>query len=440
MPIEPNNNDLINLIDNSFNSFKNALLLLRDNYIHELNLQKKYIIIYFIIISIIVFIIFIMMSFFMIFSFISAAKRRINYIEVFYGINDNSIKNLISNCEVLMNNLKKNGDNYNEDNIDGEQSTIQNKKQNEISRNVSLIKNPEKKNKTKISLNSQLFVVFYIIFMILMYIYFPYNGFLILNLSQKSIDYSIFLSRMNDFQSNMFDIFNIYREYLFYNESSFKKKDLFKYLMNKENDVYETMSDEIKYIEKFIAENIPMDEGMVSLFSRHLCSFYITDYFNSDEECKEKFVNIINYDFSILSSIYLQKLRNAKNIARYKQKTEYIDNLQLYNLELWRLSLFNNEVIHSELNLMIINIFYYYLDETRKEIIKRITLEGKNNLFILLFCLIIVFITLMYIIYLFPMIRYLNNFIYKTKNMLLLIPMTILTSQSNIKTLLNLSS
>ena len=127
----------------------------------------------------------------------------------------------------------------------------------------------------------------------------------------------------------------------------------------------------------------------------------------------------------------MQNLRNAKNIARYKQETEYIiGDLQTYAIDLWktwdikeisketkkevsfRLNLFNNDIIHSNFNVMIINIFIPYLDENRKEIIKRLSLEGQTQYFILNSFLIIFLVSSIYIVYLLPMIRYLNNFIH----------------------------
>ena len=463
-PIQQNNPDLFNFINNGI-TFKNALILLRDIYNFELYIQEKYIIIVYIIMSILVFIIFFIISIFMIFGYISTARRRINYMQVFFGISDISIKNLISNCEKLMNKLKKNEDkNIQEDtediegDISEEKSMIQNKKQNETSRNMTLINNQKTNNKAKLSLNNILFITFYIIFMIWMYIFYPYNGYLLFNISKNSIDYSAFILKMNNFHNNIIEVFNMYREYLFNNSTSFDAIALIEDIRTMESEIFEDISEEVKEIENFISTNIPMDDKLTSVLNKHLCSYIITDYFNSPEECKEKYKNVINYDFTVFASNFMQNLRNVKNIARYKQETEnIIGNLKTYTIDLWRnwdikeiskkakketsfrLNLFNDDIIHSNFNVMIINIFIPYLDENRKEIIKRLSLKGKVQYFILNSFLIIFIIGIIYIVYLLPMIRYLNNFIYRTKNMLLFIPMSILTSQSNIKSLLNLT-
>ena len=107
---------------------------------------------------------------------------------------------------------------------------------------------------------------------------------------------------------------------------------------------------------------------------------------------------------------------------------------------LFRLDLFNNDTLHADLNLMFINIFVPYLDENRKEVLKRLNIKGDGKYYMIYFILFILLLFLTYFFYLLPMIRYLNNYIYKTKRMLLLIPMQVLSSQTNIKSLLNLSS
>ena len=167
------------------------------------------------------------------------------------------------------------------------------------------------------------------------------------------------------------------------------------------------------------------------------------------------FGSILNYDFTIVFTNFIQNIRNVKNIVIYKHETEYIyGDLIEYDIDLWntwdnktypkegnkksmfKLNLFNNDTLHSEMNLMFINILLPYIDENRKHILKRLSIEGLGNKFLLSFFLFLISTFIINFFFLLSMIRYLNNFIYKTKNMLLLIPMSILTSQSNIKSLL----
>ena len=171
----------------------------------------------------------------------------------------------------------------------------------------------------------------------------------------------------------------------------------------------------------------------------------------------------MNFDFNIFTTNFIQRIVYTKNIVKYKYETELIyGNLNLYEVKKWsswnnsyfgeednentinkkksfKLEFFNNETLHSDMNLIFINIFLPILDGRRKAIINRININRERKIFIVLFIEYLIVLFLIYFIFLFPMIRYINNFIYKTKNMILLIPMTILSSQSNIKSLLKIT-
>ena len=116
----------------------------------------------------------------------------------------------------------------------------------------------------------------------------------------------------------------------------------------------------------------------------------------------------------------------------------YIQPYGSRNFE-FKLNLFNNETLHSYINLVFINIFLPYIDIYRKIFLSQLSIEGYEGKIILIFILFIFLLILIFIFYLLPRVNYLSDFIYKTKNMLSLIPMTILTDQSNIKSLLKLN-
>jgi hypothetical protein len=107
IPIEQNHPDLYNYMINGFNDYVKAMDILVDLYNDELKAQKKSILITMILNLIIFFFVFALLSILTFISYISSAKRRIDYMQVFYDININSIKSLILNCELLMEKLKK---------------------------------------------------------------------------------------------------------------------------------------------------------------------------------------------------------------------------------------------------------------------------------------------------------------------------------------------
>ena len=49
---------------------------------------------------------------------------------------------------------------------------------------------------------------------------------------------------------------------------------------------------------------------------------------------------------------------------------------------MFRLDLFNEKELHTDLNLIFINIFLPYIQEVRRVFIDKITIEGKENLVI----------------------------------------------------------
>ena len=458
--IEQNNPDLYNYIYNSFNNYRKTILLLYDKYNLELNIQKTMIGFGKYGISISTLIIIILGCYFVVQSFISGDKRRMNYIQVFYDINTNSIKDLISKCEKFLDKLNKrenrNLEDYIDENIEEKINLLKNKKM--INPKGKTLKNHKlNKNQMILSLNTKIFIIAYLIFMVILYSFFPFFINYIYNICKKSIYYSEFFLRINKFHSSILDLFNVYREYLFDNQTAIQNMNSFEFLTQSELLSYETISDDVRTIQTFLQENIIINDEIAHLLTLNLCSYSLTGYFKTVEDCKEKVGNIINYDFLIITTNFIQKIRSLKNIVKYKYETENIKgNLTSYELDVWRtwnndiqpdgtrnfefkLNLFNNETLHSYVNIVFINIFVPYIDKYRKIILNQLSIEGYEFKIIIIFITIIFLLVLNFMFYLLPRVNYLSDFIYKTKNMLSLIPMTILTDQSNIKSLLKLN-
>ena len=454
VPIEENHPDLYNYMCNGYNNYEKAINIFIEKFNNELNRQKKYILIIMILCPIIFLIVFVIFCILMTQSYISSAKRRVDYMEVFFDISIDSIKDLMSNCEILMEKLKKNSGKKEEelDESIEENKSIKKNKQMEISsRNVPMINNHDNKNNTSLSISSKVFIFFYLLLMAMLYLFFPYTCITLYNISKKSTIYSEFFAKINEFHSSIIDYFNAYREFLFNNQSIIQEKLAFDFLVSSDIKTYDSMANNQKFISDFLNKNLDFDETIINISSKDLCSFAMTDYFESHQQCMKKFEYLIKYDYIIFLTHFVQDIRNLKNIVKYWHKTKNIyGNLTIYNVESWksnkpeenayfRLQLFNDEIIHSEANLMFFNIILPFIDQYRKEFLRRLTLEKYGLYFIIYFFLFIVCLILLYFSYILPKIRYLTNFIYKTKNMLSLIPMSILAAQSNIKSLLKLN-
>lgn len=251
----------------------------------------------------------------------------------------------------------------------------------------------------------------------------------------------------------MIDMFNVYREYLFDNGTMISNFTQLEYLRKIEDEVYDTVTESNIKTNIFIGNLIMNNNDLAAKLIKPFCSYFETDYFNSTEECSDKFGIFITYDFTIFSNYFIEEIKILKNLAKYKFENENIKgNLADYNISniikelegndenvIFRLDLFNDEILHSKLNLLFINSLLPHLNENRDEVYKYIYVDGEESFFQNLY---IVYITLMTIIYLglfYLIIEILNSQIYKAKIVLSIVPINFLTSQSNIKLLLNIT-
>jgi hypothetical protein len=255
-------------------------------------------------------------------------------------------------------------------------------------------------------------------------------------------------------------IFNLYRQFVFDEETNLDL-DFFDRLDVTILEAYDIIPSDIEYIQFYLSKNLDSKRGN-EINTQNLCSLNLTDSFNSIEECEEKYTNKLKYDFIIFATNFLEDIREKKNIVKYLLSTgKIIGSLNKYTLGLWmindlipkkdnntntpndtmfRLNLFNNETIHNSLNTIFINIIFPYINGNRKIILETFSLEGYNFLFIILTIFYLIIVSIIYIVYWFPIIISLNNFIYKTKTMLTIIPINILASQTNINLLMKRKS
>ena len=171
---------------NGYNNYEKAINIFIEKFNNELNRQKKYILIIMILCPIIFLIVFVIFCILMTQSYISSAKRRVDYMEVFFDISIDSIKDLMSNCEILMEKLKKNSGKKEEelDESIEENKSIKKNKQMEISsRNVPMINNHDNKNNTSLSISSKVFIFFYLLLMAMLYLFFPYTCITLYNIN-----------------------------------------------------------------------------------------------------------------------------------------------------------------------------------------------------------------------------------------------------------------
>ena len=268
-----------------------------------------------------------------------------------------------------------------------------------------------------------------------------------------------FLTVLLNYHLRIINIFNGYKQYTYDEETYGIDNRLILDLLTEQIYIsYDTISTDRDFIQSYINSHITMNEELTKLFNRSLCSYYITDYFDSEEDCIKKYKNIINHDLSVFISYFIQETRILKNLVTYILSTnQYFGRLNIFVIGLWmadenipkkngkpidtkfRLDLFNNETIHNYLNNMYINIILPYLDTNRKALINNTSLKVKDIYFIIFSFANLLILFIIFYAYWIPIIFFFNNIIYKTKNLLSIIPTNILIHKSNIEILKDLS-
>ena len=117
-------------------------------------------------------------------------------------------------------------------------------------------------------------------------------------------------------------------------------------------------------------------------------------------------------------------------------------NLGLNNNKnlIFRMSLFNMEKTHSRLNIIFIHIIMQYINTERNMTFFLVekNIDGGYIICIILVLFHIFYITLAISFFFNPKVKEMNVEIYKAKNILSIIPVQILASLPNIRTLLNI--
>ena len=123
LDLEQNHTDILNFLHNSFNDYVRGINLLISIYREEMDELSKSIYLYWILSLIIFFFIYVLNFLIIIHYYIKGYHKRTSYLEVFYELNENVLKILISNCEdlfkkVKLSELKADDDSNYDENLD----------------------------------------------------------------------------------------------------------------------------------------------------------------------------------------------------------------------------------------------------------------------------------------------------------------------------------
>ena len=468
--ISIDNPNLFNFLHNSFNNLADILNLQIGLYVEELSVREKLIIMEIIVYSVIYLTFHLIIYFLISYSYFSIIKKKDSYISVFYGIGLSLIKSSIKKCEQFINQINDNDDIAKVKDYDDETSSMistsnfntNNKINNDnFAKNFSYkkIKPVRKKREIGEDKKSRIFKITYTIIITISFLYLIIVLISFLLISKAFIYCGAFIYHMQNYHNNILELFNSYREYLFDESHIISGLPSYDYLLQKEKIIYISNTDDINYLTILSQYITGLYQKYLILQEKGFCSSYIS-YFNSEDECND-FIGgkngIISLGFHLLINSFVEEMRNARNlmtlyldekiiVGNLSKMTESEDNDQTFGMDInktliFRMKVFNLEQIHKRLNIIFLNIILQYINEERDITIDSSD-ESLTNVYMPYVIIMIVFIVLTFLIfflYWIPMIQTRNIEIYKTKNMLSIIPVKILATQPNIRELLNIS-
>jgi hypothetical protein len=286
---------------------------------------------------------------------------------------------------------------------------------------------------------------------------FVFSSKYIFKVSNNSIIISKLWFKLQDYHLEVINMFNSYREYLFDNQSFIDDMKVLDYIVLEERKELTSITENKKYIQTNYAKLVNNIEKELLTYNDDLCAFYINDFFDSSDMCSEVIGLITNYDIYHLVFYFLEEIKIKKNIVRYKLKYEnivgnlteykYLDYLEdesipkkgSYN-NLFRLNLFNDNEIHFHLNLVFFSIILPFIQDNRKRDFNYFSIDKENKFLVVVNIIFISILSFLFFFHFLPLINYINNIIYKAKNMLSIIPLSILSTHNGVKELLNISN
>ena len=389
-----------------------------------------------------------------------------SYFAVFYGIKLSVIKYSIKKCENFINKINQDevikNDIINEDSNESISNSNIDEKRNNIGENIDSSKG--KKKYVKVKNNGWKKIQYaYMIFLASSYLYFQTIIILFTLLTRKYIYNEEYLYHLQNYHNNILYLFNAYREFLFDENSTIFGIPSYDYLIKQESELYLTCTEDIEYL-SIIHDSIKaIYRNYLVVNEDKFCNVFIADYFENQEECYNYIGGrdgIINFGFHFLIHDFVEEIRMKRNyiklllekgvivgnfsdILNLKNYSKCTDqNLGIKNNKslIFRMSLFNMEKTHSRLNIIFMHIIMQYINTERNMTYNLVeaNVKGGYAIYIILILFHMFIIILISSIYLIPKVKEMNVEIYKAKNILTIIPVQILASLPNIRTLLNI--
>ena len=314
-------------------------------------------------------------------------------------------------------------------------STGSMKKMKEINQIVAI---KEKKEKVTTYSKEKIggFIILFILLVIQIFVYYYY--YIRLNLYKKCVQYEYYI---NQYYSLFLFPFTIMREYILQSNISIMETDLNVFLENTLNYYYMNLSEISENRDKY-AEFLPSSysEYLEDLYNNKQCSFvesFINAYHDSENNytCDSFFYNMSYYGFEAIAMTFIEDIRVMKDLAEsilynkdnnINKETLLIEILQSDNHK-------NNVIIY---RFVIMEVIGYSLNHLFKSVRENFDETKRISLIINIVFMVLVFFG--FSAFWMPFVLGENETIYKTKNMLSIIPKELLISLPDINSKLGI--
>ena len=472
IPIQQNNTDAKIFIYNFFSEIGEGIKNQIEIYTNELEIKNKNIELILIISMSVILILFVIIFILFNISFKSIIKKKSSYIEGFYGIKLPFIRQSIKNCEHFIYILKKQRKE--------EKSGLKHEKNSEISQddledkefeeemkiynsfhmnkntnddyynyNKSSQVNQNKNNRDSSSIIN--FSIYIVIYLIAIFLFFIYTCFSYVKFTDNNSSHVNFIFHLQRIQNNAVDYFNVYREFLFDQNSFIYGYNIEEYIAIKLEEIFNTKGNDTYSIntDNYIQKN--KKKGNYQTYSNSLCSKIKDNFFSSVQECEDFLQGQIKYGYQVTCFALIDLIRIGFNYVKYYCEVEknIVGNLTEYGIndyenitdnQNFRLYLFNNNSTHSDINILFFQIllpFYIQmLNITTIDIIASVS--NSYSIYTIYMIIYISLNILLFLIVGIPFIKKMNSVIYKAKKILGIIPIHILSTLTNIKKILNI--
>ena len=306
---------------------------------------------------------------------------------------------------------------------------------------------------------SRMFKIRFGIFLFIILIFFTFIFALFYLYLEKIIISENYFKNELIIEDAFYIIFNCLREYLFDVNSTVRLIDS-KTLLSKDlEDIYILRKKTHSYMSdhrKELPNNFYHKYSLSN--SKSPCDYISNEYFENKEECLNYLNGATKFGYFLMNSYFLEEIRFAKDISLIIIDTSKpMNNLTLTGTDLGKSlwptdseeskAYIKNDPINcfnyatsQELNIVMNNLYISYFISLKQITIDAISkyLNDDYFKFVIMLSIYLCVIFVIFLLIWVPFVKNLNSIIYKTKNMLRIIPKEVLASISNIDKLLNI--